>query len=473
MMNRHRFMKSAVLVLSCLLLSACASFELEQGMARASRDTGEFAEGELLLARTDAERRQQQALSAQLLRAPLGQTQAVQLMLANSPSFQTLMAQNWWEAAYAAQSGRIANPVFSFESVTKGSESELTRFFSFGLLDLLTLPQRSAMAERRIEQAQLRLASDIVERVTQVRQAWVRAVAAGQSFSYAQQVYDSAQVSAELARRMEAVGNFNRLTRARHQAFYADAATQLVVARQSQLARREELVRLLGLDNEQARLLRLPERLPELPRQALSEQEVGQQLGRQRLDIQMARAALDAAAKAQGLVGITSRVDIELKTIQGSSQAGGELTRSQGYEIGLRLPIFDWGSMQRDAMSAQTLAAANALEATVRAAGSGVRESYAAYRSAYDISRHYKDEVIPLRKVMAEENILRYNGMIIGVFELLADARDQVSAVISAIAADQQFWLADAALRANLMGRPMSASVSSLAATPSAAPAGH
>ena len=106
-------------------------------------------------------------------------------------------------------------------------------------------------------------------------------------------------------------------------------------------------------------------------------------------------------------------------------------------------------------------------------AGSGVRESYAAYRAAYEISRHYKDEVIPLRQVMAEENILRYNGMIIGVFELLADARDQVSAVISAISADQQFWLADAALRANLIGRPMAAGMAALAATPSAAPAGH
>ncbi len=474
MMHSHRFMKSAALALSGLLLTSCASFDQQQGVARANRDVGEFAQGELLLARSETERQQQQRVSAQLLGEPLGQTQAVQLMLANSPSFQALMAQNWWEAANAAQSGRIANPVFTFESVTKGSESELSRFFSFGLLDLLTLPQRSAMAERRIEQAQLRLASDIVERVTQVRQAWVRAVAASQSFSYAQQVYDSAQVSAELARRMEAVGNFNRLTRARHQAFYADAATQLVLARQSQLARREELVRLLGLDSEQARLLRLPERLPALPRQAMSEQEVGQQLGGQRLDIQLARATLDAAARAQGLVGITSRIDIELKAIEGSSSgAGGELTRSRGYEIGLRLPIFDWGSMQRDAMSAQTLAAANALEATVRAAGSGVRESYSAYRAAYEISRHYKDEVIPLRQVMAEENILRYNGMIIGVFELLADARDQVSAVISAISADQQFWLADAALRANLIGRPMAAGMAALAATPSAAPAGH
>jgi outer membrane protein TolC len=51
---------------------------------------------------------------------------------------------------------------------------------------------------------------------------------------------------------MESVGNFNKLTRARHQAFYADAATQLATAKQLALLRKEVLVRLLGLDEDQA-----------------------------------------------------------------------------------------------------------------------------------------------------------------------------------------------------------------------------
>ncbi len=55
---------------------------------------------------------------------------------------------------------------------------------------------------------------------------------------------------------------------------------------------------------------------------------------------------------------------------------------------------------------------------------------------------------------MAEENVLRYNGMLIGVFELLADSRDQVASVVGAINAQQQFWLADAALSSSLIGKP-------------------
>lgn len=474
-MKTFKHFKFALTIVAVATLYGCASYDIQKGVDRASLDTKDFVKSDLQLAKTEEDRQKRQATAAQLLLNPVGQTEAVQLMLANSPSFQAVMAQNWAEAANAAQSGRISNPVFSYESVVTGSETEINRFLTFGLLDILTLPQRSAMAEHRIEQAQIRFASEIVDRVTQVRLAWVKAVAAEQSFGYAQQVYDSAEASAELARRMEGVGNFNRLTRARHQAFYADAATQLVTAKQSAISKREELVRLLGLDETQAEKLKLPARLPAIPKNPLSAQEIGKAASRDRLDVQLAKATLNASAKAQGLVGVTSFTDIELSARQGSvsDSATGTTTSRRGYEVGVRLPIFDWGGMQRDAMNAQTLAAANNLEATIRSAGSTLRESYAAYRSAYDISRHYKDEVLPLRKVMADENMLRYNGMIIGVFELLADARDQVATVVSAIAADQQFWIADAALKANLIGRPTSSGVPSISNTSSSSVANH
>ena len=105
-------------------------------------------------------------------------------------------------------------------------------------------------------------------------------------------------------------------------------------------------------------------------------------------------------------------------------------------------------------MNAQSLAAANRYDATVRGASSQLRESYSAYRTAYDVAKHYRDEIVPLRQTIGEENVLRYNGMLIGVFELLADNRSQISSVIAAINAYQQFWLADAALAASLIGKP-------------------
>ena len=83
-------------------------------------------------------------------------------------------------------------------------------------------------------------------------------------------------------------------------------------------------------------------------------------------------------------------------------------------------------------------------------APSELRSSYTAYRNAYDLAKHYRDEVLPLQKIIAEEATLRYNGMFIGVFELLAENREQTKMVIAAIAATQAFWQADAGFQDTL-----------------------
>ena len=89
-------------------------------------------------------------------------------------------------------------------------------------------------------------------------------------------------------------------------------------------------------------------------------------------------------------------------------------------------------------------------------ARSEVRESSTGYRTAFDLARQYRDEIVPLRKLISEENLLRYNGMLISVFELLANARDQVVSVNAYIEALRDFWLADSDLQDALNGTQVS-----------------
>jgi len=449
------FQLSAVAT-AALLLAGCASVNIDQAVQDTNQTSQAFTQGKLEFSRTAQQQQAREALSADLLAKPLGMDGAVQLALTNSPAVQTLLAQSWADMAQANQSGRIANPLFTFERIRFGDELEIGRLLSFGLLDLLTLPRRISIARNQVAQTKVQLTSSVVDQVTQVRQAWVRAVSTRQSLQYANQVNASAQASAELARRMQQVGNFNKLQRARQQVFYADATAQLASSQHAATAAREELTRLLGLTDQQASELKLPERLPDLPKEARQSESVSATATEQRLDVQMARMQLDAAGKSQGLNLITSLVDVELGIRRDTvfDNAASTSTPRKGYELGIRLPIFDWGSAKRDAMNAQSLAAANRYEGAVRGASSQLRESYSAYRTAYDVARHYRDEIVPLRKTMAEENVLRYNGMLIGVFELLADNREQISSVIAAINAYQQFWLADAALSASMTGKP-------------------
>lgn len=459
-----------LLLLGALALSACASLDFDAAVARTNQDAASLTQGSLALAQTAAQREARATQAAQLLAQPLDQAGAVQLALVNSPALQALLAQRWSELATLAQSGRIANPSLSLEQSTLGAELEIGRRLSMGLLDLLTLPQRQQRAQRAQELAQLQLSAEVVDQLTRVRQAWVQAVAAQQSLVYAQQVNTVAQSSAELARRMQAVGNFNTLQRARQHAFYAQASGQWVQAQHNALAMREALVRALGLDDTQAAQLRLPERLPPLPEAPRGPLDAAPSALAQRLDVRLAQAALDASLQAQGLNDLTSLTDVELALRRDTvfDNAAGTQGARHGVELAVRLPLFDSGDLRRTAQGAQTLALAQRLQATVREAGSGLRESYSAYRSAYDLARHYRGEVLPLRKTIADENLLRYNGMLIGVFELLADTKEQVAGVQDAIAAEQQFWLADAALQAAQMGRPATVPQVSLA-SPTAA----
>ena len=204
-------------------------------------------------------------------------------------------------------------------------------------------------------------------------------------------------------------------------------------------------MRLLGLDGDQARLLTLPARLPDLPTAPISAPDVSSTITAARIDLRLANANWRSAAAAYGLTNVTSLTEASLSLRE---------QETRGFEVELSLPVFDVGDLQRGAARAQLRAAAAELEQTALVASSDLRVGYAAYRSTYEDAVHHRDVLVPLRKAMSEETLLRYNGMLIGVFELLSDAREQVDTVIAAIESSERFWLAEADLQASLLGRP-------------------
>lgn len=287
---------------------------------------------------------------------------------------------------------------------------------------------------------------------TAVRRAWIEAVAAQQSLVYARQVRDAAEVGAELARRMEEAGNFARIEQAREQLFHADAMSELTRTTLAAERAREQLVRTIGLSRELAVLLRLPERLPDLPDEPLAETIVEQHAFEGRLDIALARAELEYTARALGLTRVTGTVNA-LEIGPADNRVSGE-DRLKGYDLEVRLPIFDFGDAHRVNARARYLASLNHSAAAVVEAQSQLRESFATYKQAFGLAQHFRDVVIPLRRSIAAQNQLLYNGMLISVFELLADKRAQITAVRETIAAQRDFWIADTALRATVIGRP-------------------
>jgi len=141
--------------------------------------------------------------------------------------------------------------------------------------------------------------------------------------------------------------------------------------------------------------------------------------------------------------------------------------RQRGWEVELGLPIFDFGGARVARAERLYMQAANRTVDAAITARSEVREAYSAYRTSFDVAKHYRDEIVPLRKRISEEMLLRYNGMLASVFELLADSREQVAAVNGYIEAVRDFWTAESDLQMALTGR----SPGSMQMTGSAAPA--
>ena len=455
---------------TALLLGGCASFNPDGGFAPVEQTAKERLGKDLRWARNDADRAAIDQRVAALLAQPLSVDDAVQFALLNNRGLQAAFDALGITEAEVVQAGRLPNPGFTFGRSTRGDEVEIERGLHFNLARLLAMPLIAQVEARRFQQTQGTAATAVLSLAAQTRTAYFNAVAAEETVRYTRQVMQAAQASAELARRMEQVGNFSKLQRAREQAFYADAALNLVRAEQAQRATRERLTRQLGAWGTQTQFT-LPPRLPDLPKQANDLPDVERVAMAQRLDVQGAKMAVEQTAKNLGLNRATRFVNVlELGAIRNSSN---EAPTQRGWEIGFELPLFDWGDARIARSEAVYMQSLNRAAETAVNARSEVREAYANYRFAYDIARHQRDEIVPLRQRIADENVLRYNGMLIGVFELLADARGQIAGVNAAIDALRDFWIAQSDLDMALIGKPSLMAPAGPAMAAEAGGAGH
>ena len=431
-----------------LALSGCASFSKDGGLDAVSAMTAERIGQDLRLPQAAGADPASPEL-ARLLQSPLSADDAVRIALLNNRGLRASLAALGVAEADLVQAGRMRNPGVGFSRMSGGGETEIERSVMFDLVGLLTMPIRRDIEARRFEGAKLAAATSVVQLAADTRKAWFTAVAAAQSASYAEQVREAAQASADLAARMAKVGNLSRLDQAREQAFSAEASTQLARARHNATAARERLTRLMGLWGERT-TFQLPARLPELPGAAREPANIEALAMRQRLDVQLAKLDAQATARALGLSKATGFVNVLDAGYVNASKSGSP--RENGYEIELALPLFDWGGARTAKAEALYMQAVHRTADIAIRARSQVREAYSAYRTSYDVARHYRDEIVPLRKKISDETLLRYNGMLISVFELLADARAQISGVNAAIEAQRDYWIADTDLQAAING---------------------
>jgi outer membrane protein TolC len=355
------------------------------------------------------------------------------------------------------QAGRLPNPRFDFAHASAAGQVDIVATLSFNVLALLTLPYARDIEKQRFAQTQTAVFLGIAQLAAQTREAYLDAVAAHQSLAYRQQVSAAAEAGAVLAQRMRAAGNWNRIDQAREQVFYADAMRALTQAEAADVARREQLQSLLGVsgDADSAAPLQLAPALPDLPAGIAGLPDIERTVLENRIDLQMMHQNIEALARRLKLVRATRFVNVLDLGPSWVQQGPRDAPHERGYSITLEVPIFDDGAARWKKSAAQYSQAVERFAQAALEARSEVRRTYAVYKASFDLAKQQRDVVVPLRKSVSEQNLLRYNASLISIFELLADAREQVLSIDDYITDLRDFWLAKSRLDAALLSTPL------------------
>jgi outer membrane protein TolC len=445
---------SRVIALSgAIAVAGCTTFSQDGGFDAVASTAQQRLGKEVRWARSADERAKNAQQVSELLQRPLSVDDAVQIALLNNGALQGSFEELGISEADLVQSGRLPNPRFTLRHSSADGQYDIEETLTMNVLSLLTVPYVHEIQKHRFAEVQGAVVVDVVHLADRTREAYFTALAAQESTHYMQQAKAAAEAGAELARRMRAAGNWNRLDQAREEGFHIDAALGLTRAQSTENAARENLTQLLGLPGEASKF-RLAERLPDLPQSVDELPNIESTALQTRIDLQMMRTHIDVLARELHLTKATRFVNVldagPTRVLQGERSEPFE----SGYEVSLEVPIFDSGAARvRKAEAIYAQAVDRYAQAAIEAR-SEVRKAYSQYRAAHEIAMRERDEVLPLRKSIAEQDLLRYNGAQISVFDLLADARTQISGVNEYIQSVRDFWIARSALDTALIGNP-------------------
>lgn len=449
-----RWWRAATAIGGALTLAACQSFSPDGGLSAVASIAHRELHSDVVALRTQDDALAAQARVTKLLKRPLTAETAAQIALLNNRALQAAYNELGMAEAVKVRQSLPTAPSISIMRISSSAETEIERQIVGNILALATLPARTNIAASRFRQAQLTAALATLRVAREARRAFYRAVAAQQVAGLFEQSTSAATTAEQLAKRLRESGAMNKLDQAREQAFRAELTTRLAAARQRAMAERERLIRALGLSGREINF-KLPKDLPQLPRHKRTLLTVERDAVGHRIDLQIARLELQTLARSYGLTKVTRFInvlDAGYADKITDDNVTGENIRDRGFTVSFEVPLFDFGEARLREAEQAYMKALNDLAQKAVVVRSQAREAYRDYQSTYDIVRHYDREVLPLRKVISDELMLRYGAMQVDVFTLLADAREGIAAKAAAVDALRDFWLASADLSAATTG---------------------
>ena len=438
-----------------IVLAGCAKFSPNAGMLPVSeRVASEIGKDAVKLGSLE-EAAAAKARVDRILAGKLDADSVVQVALLNNRGLQAEYNELGISETDFVEASLPPNPIIGLERLVTDGELEVERRIVAALLALATLPKRKEIARTQFEAAKEKAIEATFRTAAETRRAFYRAVAAQQTVAFLEQARLSADAAADLTRKLGETGAANKLEQARASVFYAEISTELARARLTAGTEREALRRQLGLWGDDINY-KLPRTLAPV-KGIKTAQQVEVDAVRKRVDLIAARLELDALAKSYGLTQSTrfiSMLDGGLRSNYERSKEEGMTDKAcpKGFELEIQIPIFDFGEVKVRRAKETYMQAVNRLLEKAVNVRSEARSAYLTYRASYDIARQYQNKILPLRKTVSEEALLRYNGMLIDEFDLLTVVRESIDSNIAAIAAQRDIFIASVDFQTAIVG---------------------
>lgn len=423
----------------------CSSFRPDAGFDEVGRIAQDRVGGQAVWLTGSAEDEKVRDRLREMLPQPLSEDDVVQIVLLNNLDLQATYQELGIAQADVVQAGLITNPTLGLERRFPNRAAEVDVAQSF--LDVFLVPLRQRVAGANFEAAKLRVAEDVVKHAFDARLAYVALQADMQQVELWQAVAAATEASAESARKLREAGNLRRIDVQKEELLAAQAKLELATADGEVAQVRERLNRSMGLWGNDTGWT-IPGRLRELPADDAVPGNLEPMAIESRLDLASARRELEGLGESVGIARITAVIpDI---TLTGHFEREPEGDSTSGPSLTLPLPIFNWGRAASGQARARFIQAQQRYAALAIEIRSEVRAAYASMGLARAKAAYYRRQVLPLHEEAVRQTQLLYNGMFVGVFDLLETKREQIDAAKEYIDALKEYWAARTELEAAL-----------------------
>ena len=395
---------------------------------------------------------------AELLAQPIGSEEAVEIALLKNADLQARFEDLGIARAQLVSASLPPNVELDGDigSFADGRRSDFGFSATADLTRLLLLPMRRGVAAAGLDAVRIETGGAALEFAYDVRNAFYDYQAAEQFLELDRTVLEAAAASYDIAQRLYDAGNITALELVNERAFYEHARSEVTLTEASALSHRESLNVWMGLSGNDTKWqlrgrLAEPDQEEELPEvETLEARAIEDSLDLLSLEYRYTASARQAnLARAEGL----------LPSLRAGAQLGREDgIRQTGPVVSIEVPLFNQGQGRVQEARAQM----RRLEQLYLARSVQIRAAVRTARNELVIATrrvtHYQDTLLPLWEQIIDETQRQYNGMQVGVFELLMARREQVRTGQEYVTALRNLWRARSRLDQILAGRLVSMS---------------